>query len=59
MRSKETCIPALLRAGISWDDAHAMRRIAMTLHAWYELECGTDRGCIERDGPDSRCGGRP
>lgn len=43
------CIGALVRAGISWDDAVALRRIAMTLHRWHELECGTDGGCIERD----------
>jgi hypothetical protein len=39
----------LERAGISPDDAKALRRIAMTLHRWHELECGTDYGCIERD----------
>lgn len=36
-------------AGISYDDALAIRRCAMTLHRWNELECGTDGGCIERD----------
>jgi hypothetical protein len=35
--------------GISLDDALALRRISMTLHRWYELECGTGAGCIERD----------
>lgn len=35
--------------GIRWNDAVALRRIAMTLHSWHELECGTDRGAIERD----------
>lgn len=35
--------------GISADDALALRRIAMTLHRWHELECGTDSGAIERD----------
>lgn len=39
----------LERAGISWDDAIALRRIAMTLHRWHELECGDGSGCIERD----------
>lgn len=39
----------LQEAGISWPDATALRRIAMTLHAWSEMECGTGRGCIERD----------
>lgn len=43
------CIPPLTRAGISQADAEALRRIAMTLHRWHELECGRDRGCIERD----------
>lgn len=39
-------------AGISRDDATALRRISMTLHFWHELECGTDRGAIEREGED-------
>lgn len=30
----------LERAGISTNDALALRRIAMTLHRWHELECG-------------------
>jgi len=47
--AKLECIAPLVRAGISFDDAHALRRIAMTLHRWHELECGSDHGCIERD----------
>lgn len=43
------CITQLTRTGIAYDDALALRRIAMTLHRWHELECGTDNGCIERD----------
>lgn len=43
------CIPTLVRAGISYDDAMALRRIAMTLHRWHELECGDGNGHIERD----------
>ena len=39
----------LARAGIMFDDAVALRRISMTLHRWHELQCGVDRGCIERD----------
>lgn len=39
--------------GISLDDAMALRRASMTLHRWYELECGdsNDHGSwgIERD----------
>lgn len=45
-------IGTLEALGISWDDAWALRRISMTLHSWHELECGTDKGCIERDGPN-------
>ena len=33
-------IPRLMALGISYDDAHALRRISMTLHRWFELECG-------------------
>lgn len=43
------CIPPLVRAGISYDDAMTLRRIAMTLHRWSELECGSEDGAIERD----------
>src|SRR5215470_5818624 len=43
-------------AGISNDDALALRRIAMTLHRWFELECGTGDSnwthSIERDGDE-------
>ena len=42
-------INRVVRCGIAEDDAWKLRRIAMTLHAWGELECGTDRGAIERD----------
>ena len=37
------------RRGLSLDDALAVRRIAMTLHRWYELECGDGDGYIERN----------
>lgn len=43
------CINTLIRTGIAYNDAVALRRISMTLHRWHELECGTDNGCIERD----------
>lgn len=49
MTSIPECIPALQRAGFDYYDAVALRRIAMTLRRWFELECGTDGGCIERD----------
>lgn len=43
------CIPPMVRAGISEDDAFALRRIAMQLHRWHELECGVENGGVERD----------
>jgi hypothetical protein len=49
MRNNPECIDRLARLGISFDDAWALRRIAMTLHRWHELECGTDNGAIQRD----------
>lgn len=40
----------LTRLGIDYADATALRRISMTLHRWYELECGGDEnGCISRE----------
>lgn len=46
-------IEALVKAGISFDDAHALRRISMTLSRWHELECGDGNEygswAIERD----------
>lgn len=49
MAKEPECIARLVRIGISYDDAHALRRIAMTLHRWHELECGIDGGGVERD----------
>lgn len=43
------CVPALMLAGIAETDAYALRRIAMQLHRWHELECGTEYGAVERD----------
>lgn len=40
MRGQSYCLGQLQQAGISWDDACALRRISMTLHRWHELECG-------------------
>ncbi len=40
MARKYDCIDALVKAGISYQDAVALRRISMTLHRWHELECG-------------------
>jgi hypothetical protein len=40
---------ALETEGVTYQDAQALRRISMTLRRWYEMECGCDRGAIERD----------
>ncbi len=43
---------SLQLAGISFEDARALRRISMTLHRWHELECGDGKNygswCITR-----------
>ena len=33
-------LSALTDAGIEYEDALRLRRLAMTLHRWHELECG-------------------
>ncbi len=40
MKHVPECITRLSAAGVSWEDAFTLRRIAMTLHRWHELECG-------------------
>lgn len=35
--------------GFTFEAANNLRRISMVLRRWYELECGSDSGCIERD----------
>lgn len=46
-------IDRLRQTGISLDDAYSLRRIAMTLHRWAEMECGDSNNysswCISRD----------
>lgn len=41
------------KLGIHYEDAHALRRISMTLQRWFELECGDGNEygswAIERD----------
>jgi hypothetical protein len=47
---RETTIRRLMDIGIEREHAFTLRRIAMTLHRWSELECGDANGnCIERD----------
>lgn len=40
MAKDQGCLPRLMALGMSDFDARALRRIAMTLHRWHELECG-------------------
>lgn len=46
---KYDCLSALERIGIQQFDALALRRISSTLKTWFEKECGSERGAIERD----------
>lgn len=48
-RETHRMLRTLESLGITPSDAAALRRISMTLRSWFELECGTDRGAIERD----------
>jgi hypothetical protein len=49
--TKETAeiMHRLSQLGIAPYDANQLRRISKILHRWFELECGDDNGCIERD----------
>lgn len=49
-RAKFELFTRLQSLGFTYDEAAALRRIEMTLRRWFELECGTDRGHIEREG---------
>lgn len=42
-------IDTLQTLGFTEYEACALRRISMTLRRWFERECGTDSGMIERD----------
>lgn len=48
-RDRWESIERAKRCGLTEQDAVAVRRIALTLHRWFELECGCDNGLIERD----------
>lgn len=39
----------LVRLGFTTEEAAKLRRISLALRRWYELECGTDIGSVERD----------
>ena len=45
LRQQET----LQGLGFTDTEANQLRRISMTLQRWYELECGTEAGHIERN----------
>lgn len=49
-RERFKAIERAKRCGLTEEDAIAVRRIALTLHRWFELECGDGRWGIERDG---------
>lgn len=57
MTKQYECIGPLVRAGIEYEDALALRRIEMTLRRWFEAERGSYNAyasfTIERDEPDS------
>lgn len=48
-KAKFELFSRLQQLGFTYDESVSLRRIEMTLQRWAELECGNDRGCIERD----------
>ncbi len=48
-KAKFALFGRLSALGFTYDESAALRRIEMTLQRWAELECGNDRGAIERD----------
>lgn len=40
---------------LSPDDFETLRKASRRLRGWFERECGTDGGCIERDEDTGRC----
>lgn len=45
----QAMLERLKRLDITGPDAWELRRVAMALHRWHELECGVDTGGVERD----------
>lgn len=39
----------IVSLGFTADEVASLHRISRTLQRWYELECGTDHGTLERD----------
>lgn len=54
-KQKYDAVTTLQSAGITYEDAIALRRISSQLHRWHELECGVDAGGVERDEVTSKC----
>lgn len=48
-KERAEVINRLLNLGISFEHANQLRRISCTLRSWFERECGTENGCIQRD----------
>ena len=48
-RIKYDARKTLVELGFSEIEANRLLRASNQLHTWHELECGTDRGAIERD----------
>lgn len=48
-QEREKMFDALENNGISREDGEALRLISIRLRSWFERECGTDNGCIERN----------
>jgi hypothetical protein len=48
-KSADHNLEAVKRCGISEQDALRLRKDALTLHRWHELECGVEAGGVERD----------
>lgn len=55
MTRKQTAVPQLISLGFTENDARTLRRIAMQLHRWHELECGVEGGGVERDETTGLC----
>ncbi len=49
LEQRHFMLRALESVGIGFDDAMKLRQISIRLRSWFERECGTDNGCIERD----------
>lgn len=57
-KERAEIIHRLATLGIDYDSAEQLRRISMTLHRWFELECGDGNDysswAIERDEPSGK-----